>query len=116
MILRGHRAVMQHPTVGCIDLHPSLAADAFDLAALQPRQRIVASTEYGEFQTGGTGVQYAQATILHPSWPFTSGACMVGALSQTSPGDRVHDQVRPRPVNRPRGGSTTAEGRRPLHR
>ena len=58
MIFRDHRPVMQHLAVGRGDSHTALAADAFDLAALQSRQCIAAGTVHGEFQTRGTGVQY----------------------------------------------------------
>ena len=77
VIRGGHHAVMQRLAIGGSDQQTALPADPFHLAALQAAQCAIRQAVHGKFQAGRTGIQNAQTTILHPSWPFMSGACML---------------------------------------
>ena len=77
VILCVHHAVMRGLAIGGRYQQTALPADLLHLAALQTSQGAVRHAVHGKLQTGRAGIQNAQATILHISWPFTPGACML---------------------------------------
>src|SRR6185437_4934772 len=77
VIDRGYFLVMHRRAVGSRDRQMSFAADAFDLAAQAAPHTARLHLINREFQAGGAGVQNANTTMVHDSWPFASGACML---------------------------------------
>ena len=77
MISGAHHPVVHGLAVGSADEETALATDPFHFATLAVAQGAIHNRVDGEFQTGRAGIQNAQATIFHASWPFASEVCML---------------------------------------